>query len=165
MRLLSTFLIAVLGALTAVVGTSLFQSNATPLKAASTDRYNDYIICTGAVAVNPRATSDGVWMLDYRSGRLLGTGVDRNAGTIGGWSEVDLVKEFGIPPKQDVHFMMTTGMIAQGQAALYVAEVTTGKFGIYSMGPSGEGAGIVIRRHDMTSFRSNKAEAPAVFEK
>jgi len=54
---------------------------------------------------------------------------------------------------------MTTGTIAQGQAALYVAEVTTGKFGVYSMGPNPEGTGgLIIRRHDLTTFR---AKAPA----
>src|SRR5262249_8838316 len=75
------------------------------------------------------------WLLDYRAGKLLGTVIDRNQGKIVGWAEVDLVTEFGVQPKQPVHFLMTTGMIAQGQAALYVAETTTGKFGVYTMGP------------------------------
>src|SRR5262249_26435658 len=65
------------------------------------------------------------------------------------------VNEFGIAPKQDVHFMMTTGAIAQGQAALYVCEVATGKFGVYTMG-AGDGGGIQIRRHDLTTFRAAK---------
>ena len=51
--------------------------------------------------------------------------------------------------------MMTTGNIAQGQAALYVAETTTGKFGVYTLGndPTGVQQGLVIRRHDLTTFR------------
>ena len=41
-----------------------------------------------------------------------------------------------------------------GQAALYVAETTTGRFGVYTMGPRGDGApGLVIRRHDQSLFR------------
>ena len=76
-----------------------------------------------------------------------------NVGDTG--AEVDLVTEFGIVPKQDVHFMMTTGSIAQGQAALYVCEVSTGKFGVYTMGAA-ESGGIQIRRHDMTTFRAAK---------
>src|SRR3954452_16713877 len=95
----------------------LFSGKPKVAEASSNDRYQDYIMCTGAVAVNPRAPTDGVWMLDYRSGKVLGSVIDRTVGKIGGWAEVDLVTEFGIPPKQDVHFMMTTGTIAQGQSA------------------------------------------------
>jgi hypothetical protein len=106
------------------------------------------------VAVSPKAQTDGVWLLDYRSGKLLGTVIDRNNGKIVGWAEVDLVSEFGIPPRQNVHFLMTTGNITQGQAALYVAEATTGKFGVYSMGPRPDNQpGVSIRRHDMVMFR------------
>src|SRR5262245_38254380 len=39
-----------------------------PQARAGNDRYEDYILCTGAVAVNPRAPTDGVWLLDYRAG-------------------------------------------------------------------------------------------------
>jgi len=133
----------------------LFSGNTKVAEASSNDRYQDYIMCTGAVSVNPKTPTDGVWMLDYRGGKLLGTVIDKTTGKIGGWAEVDLVSEFSIAPKQDVHFMMTTGSIATGQAALYVCEVSTGKFGVYTMG-SGEAGGIQIRRHDMTTFRSAK---------
>jgi hypothetical protein len=132
-----------------------FSSSPKPTLAGTTDRTGDYIICTGSVWLNPAVPTDGVWMLDYRSGKLLGTVIDRGRGKITGWAEVDLVKEFEIAPKADVHFMMTTGQIAQGQSALYIAETTTGKFGVYTMG-SNEGNGLVIRRHDMTTFRATK---------
>jgi hypothetical protein len=121
---------------------------------AANDRYEDFILCTGPCAVMPNALTDGVWLLDYRAGKLLGSVIDRSRGTITAWAEVDLVQEFAIPPKQNVHFMMTTGSVAQGQAALYVAETTTGRFGVYTMGPRSDGvAGVVIRRHDQTIFR------------
>ena len=65
--------------------------------------------------------------------------------------------EFGIPPRQNVHFLMTTGMIAQGQAALYVAETSSGKFAVYTMGQRPDGqAGVMIKRHDMVLFRQVK---------
>ena len=159
MRYTTHVLIAVVGLLAGVLGTVLYGNPSYPpvLQASgSNDRYQDYVMCTGAVAVSPRAPTDGVWMLDYRTGKLLGTVIDRALGKIVGWAEADLVTEFGIAPKQDVHFMMTTGSIAQGQAALYVAEVTTGKFGVYTLGPSPEGTGIIIRRHDLTTFRATK---------
>jgi hypothetical protein len=122
--------------------------------AAGNDRHEDFILCTGPVALNNNIPTDGVWLLDYRTGKLLGTLIDRNFGKIGGWAEVDLVSEFAIQPKQNVHFLMTTGSITNGQAALYVAETTTGRFGIYTMGPRPDGRpGVAIRRHDLTVFR------------
>lgn len=124
------------------------------LEARPNDRFDDYVMCTGAVALNPRSPTDGVWLLDYRRGKLLGTVIDRAQGKIVGWAEVDLTSEFSLPPKGDCHFLMTTGTIAAGQAALYVAEVTTGKFGVYSMGvdPNTQ-SGVGIRRHDLLTFR------------
>ena len=135
------------------VGVGLFLGQTKPALAAN-DRSEEYIMCTGAVAVNPRIPTDGVWILDYKAGKLLGTVIDRINGKIIGWAEVDLVTEFGLPPRQNVHFMMTTGLIAQGQSALYVAEVMSGKFGVYTMGmrPDGQ-AGVQIKRHDLVMFR------------
>jgi hypothetical protein len=141
------------GALAGVVGAVVYFGQTKPVYAAN-DRYEDYVLCTGPVSISPKAPTDGVWLLDYRSGRLLGTVIDRSQGKIVGWAEVDLTTEFGIPPRQNVHFLMTTGSIAVGQAALYVAETTTGKFGVYTMGPRTDGqVGVGIRRHDMVMFR------------
>lgn len=127
------------------------------LHAGSNDRFEEYVICTGAVAVNPRSPTDGVWMMDHRNGKLLGTVIDRIQGKIVGWADLDLNKEFAIPAKQNAHFLMTTGTIAQGQAALYVAETTSGKFGVYTIGmDTTSGQGLVIRRHDLTTFRKAK---------
>jgi len=95
--------------------------------------------------------------LDYRSGKLLATIVDRSVGKTVGFAEMDLVSEFGVAPNQNVHFLMTTGTIAAGQAALYLAETNTGKFGVFTLGPSPDGnSGVTILRHDMTSFRRTK---------
>jgi hypothetical protein len=152
----------VLGMVTGAAITVLYLSRQPEAQAAN-DRFEDYILCTGAVAITPRAPTDGVWLLDYRSGKLLGTVIDRTAGKIIGWAELDLVNEFGIQPRQNVHFLMTTGAISQGQAALYIAETATGKFGVYTMGPNPNGGpGVQIRRHDMVPFRqSNVKEAAA----
>ena len=126
-----------------------------PVARANNDRYEDYILCTGAVASRAGSPTEGVWLLDYRAGKLLGTLIDRSRGKIVGWAELDLVSEFKLPPRHNVHFMMTTGMISQGQAALYVAETTTGKFAVYTMGQRPDArAGVMIRRHDLVLFRS-----------
>jgi hypothetical protein len=124
---------------------------------AANDRYDDYILCTGAVADRRGAPTDGVWMLDYRTGKLLGTLIDRTSAKIVGWAEVDLVNEFTLAPRAPVHFMMTTGMIANGQAALYIAETTSGKMGVYSMGPRDDlQQGVQIKKHDLVFFRQPK---------
>lgn len=141
------------GALAGVLGAFLYFGQSQPVLAAN-DRFEDYILCTGAVAITPKSPTDGIWLLDYRTGKLLGTVIDRGAGKIIGWAEVDLTAEFGLQPRQNVHFLMTAGNISQGQAALYVAETTTGKFGVYTMGPRTDGqSGVGIRRHDLVAFR------------
>jgi hypothetical protein len=124
---------------------------------AANDRYDDYILCTGTVADRKGAETDGLWMLDYRAGKLLGTLIDRYSGKIVGWAEVDLVSEFGIAPRAPVHFMMTTGQITRGQAALYIAETTSGKIGVYSMQPRDDRElGVQIKKHDLVFFREPK---------
>lgn len=151
------------GLVLGAVGVGLYLGQSRPAEA-SNDRFEDYVMATGSVSTSPRSQTDGVWLLDYRSGKLLGTVIDRNAGKIGGWAEVDLVTEFGIAPRQNVHFLMTTGQISFGQAALYVAETTSGKFGVYTMRPRPDNQpGVVIHRHDLVLFRqgpNNNAARP-----
>ena len=143
----------VVGMLVGGAGVGLYFSQH-PVARAGNDRYEDYIMCTGPAAIRPGAVTDGVWMLDYRAGKLLGTLIDRTQGKIVGWAEVDLVSEFALPPRQNVHFLMTTGMITQGQAALYIAETTSGKIAVYTMGARADGkAGVMIRKHDLVLFR------------
>lgn len=128
--------------------------------AASNDRYQDYVMATGAVSLNPKIQTDGVWLLDYKAGKLLGTVIDRTQGKIVGWAEVDLSTEFALQARADVHFMMTTGYITQGQSALYLAETSTGQFGVFTMGPGVNGTGVAIRRHDITRFRTQVGAQP-----
>jgi hypothetical protein len=110
------------------------------------------------VASNPKAPTDGVWLLDYRAGKLLGTVINRSVGKIVGWAELDLVAEFDLPPRQNVHFLMTTGNFALGQSALYLAETTSGKFGVYTMGVQLDNSpNVYIRRHDLVMFRQKPA--------
>jgi hypothetical protein len=150
-----------LGVVAGVLGAVFYLGQPRPAGAASNDRYQDNIMATGAVSVNPRIQTDGVWLLDYKTGRLLGTVIDRTQGKIVGWSEVDLRSEFGVVPNQDVHFMMTTGYITQGQSALYLAETSSGQLGVYTMGPGPGGNGVVIRRHDMNQYRNAAAGGAA----
>jgi hypothetical protein len=127
---------------------------------AGNDRFEDYVMSTGPVNVGVVTQEmDGVWILDYKAGKLLGTVVNRTTGRVTAWAEIDLVKEFDLKPKQNVHFLVTNGLVQKGQSALYVAETSTGKMGVYTMlvrdglGPTGN---MVIHRHDMTTFRAPK---------
>jgi hypothetical protein len=142
-----------LGSLLGAGGAALYFMSVVPAEAYS-DRAEDCILCTGAVAITPNIPTEGVWLLDYRTGKLLATVVDRATARVVGWAEMDLVKEFGLAPGQNVHFLMTTGIVTRGQSALYLAETTTGKFGVYTMGPRLDGRpGIAIQRHDQLLFR------------
>ncbi len=161
MKTFGRFALLAFGLMCGIVGTMAYIGPPKPVVAASSDRYQESILATGAVSVNPRIQTDGVWLLDYRTGKLLGTVIDRTQGRIVGWAEVDLRTEFNLVAQQDVHFMMTTGYITQGQSALYLAETATGQFGVYTMGPGQGGNGIVIRRHDMTRFRNPAGAAQA----
>jgi len=144
----------IVGGILGAAATHFFLSGTPRLLANSNDRYEDYIICTGPVEVIPKTPTDGVWVLDYKAGRLLGAVINKKDGKIGTWAEVDLVDQFKIRPKENVHFMMTTGTQVNGQTALYVAETVTGKFAVYTMGPLPDARmGVVIRRHDATRFR------------
>src|SRR5438270_5760343 len=92
-----------LGAALGVIASLLYQGTQPAVQARPNDRFEDYVLCTGACAVsplNPRMPipTDGVWLLDYRNGKLLGTVVDRGQGKITGWAEVDLTTEFNLPP-------------------------------------------------------------------
>lgn len=154
MRMTGRFLWFGVGLVLGGLGVGLCLGPIKPVAAAN-DRFEDYVMCTGPAGTSGKTPVDGVWLLDYRSGKLQGTMIDRGQGKISGWAEVDLLNEFGLAPRQNVHFLMTTGMISQGQSALYVAETMTGKFAVYTMGPRGDGnTGVQIRRHDLAMFRS-----------
>lgn len=161
--------IAVVSALVVGIAVGWFISGRQPVFASgSGDRYEDFILATGPVnqafssnAAFLNADLDGVWLLDYRSGKLLASTINRQNGKMIGWGEMDLVKEFEIAPRSQVHFMMTTGTVVKGQSVLYLVETNTGKVGVYSMmanessSPTNANGNIIIRRHDQTTFRGN----------
>lgn len=162
MKLSSRLLWLSTGLVMGIIGTGLALAPFPRTQAASNDRFEDCIMCTGPVGGIPRTLSEAVWLLDYRSGRLLSTVIDRNIGQIIGWADMDVATEFAIAPRQNAHFMMTTGMTALGQAVLYLVETTSGKIGVYSMGASAQGNGFAIfRQVPPQSFRGVAAQAPA----
>ncbi|QVL34647.1 hypothetical protein KIH39_12280 [Telmatocola sphagniphila] len=131
-----------------------------PAYASNGDRFQEYVMMSGAASFNPKGQTDCLWLLDKKSNKLLATIIDRTNARIPGWTEVSLAQEFGVNEKNEPHFLMTTGMIAQGQAALYVVETNTGKIGVYTLGGTSEAPGFVIRRHDLGSFRAEAVGLP-----
>lgn len=142
----------------------------------NTDRFEDFVIATGPVnqalsnnAAFLNAELDGVWMLDYKSGKLLASVLNRQTNRMIAWSEMDLVKEFDIAPRSNVHFMMATGNVIKGQSVLYLVETTTGKMGVYSMqanetptaqNPNPNGS-VQIRRWDTSNIRGTPTQPQA----
>jgi hypothetical protein len=171
--------LSVSAALVAGVAIGWFVNGKSPVYAGgSTDRHDDFVMATGPVngaLVNRNAADfngpqfmgselDGLWVLDYKSGKLQASAINRNTGRMSAISEVDLVKEFEIAPRSNVHFMMTTGNVIKGQSVLYLLETSTGRLGVYSMSNEGGNAvgaqeRIIIRRHDMISTRSSSQPA------
>lgn len=167
----------VTAALVAGVAIGWFFNAKQPVSAGgSTDRHEDFVLATGPV--NPQAFTnnanpqfinsdlDGVWMLDYKSGKLLATSISRQTGKMMGFGEVDLVKEFEIAPRANVHFVMTTGTVIKGQSVLYLVETSTGKMGVYSMfcndtADANNSNRILVRRHDMLNVRTASMAQPA----
>jgi hypothetical protein len=167
-----------LGLAVGIGGTAWHLASSRPALAMN-DRHEDYIIATGPILKGPiinnpvgkqsekagapsanfpysTGSYDGIWLLDYRTGKLLGAVVDSNMGMVSPWENVDLVTEFNIAPKQNVHFLMTTGSTINGQTALYLTETTSGRFAIYSMSvPMTPMQAPVIRRHNASNFRRN----------
>ncbi|HMP15989.1 MAG TPA: hypothetical protein PKD72_03115, partial [Gemmatales bacterium] len=160
-------------ALVAGLSIGWFLNHRDPVWAAgNTDRHEDFVMATGPINQGLsnntqflQAELDGVWILDYKSGKLLATTMNRITGKTIGFGEVDLVKEFEIAPRANVHFVMSTGMVVRGQSVLYLVETTTGKLGVYSMVQSetttpGMTDRILIRRHDMVNIRTNATPPP-----
>src|SRR5579863_1098360 len=69
MKDLTRFLWLALGLILGGLGSILFFASSRPAEAAN-DRYEDFILCTGPVAIQANSRTDGVWLLDYRSGKL-----------------------------------------------------------------------------------------------
>jgi hypothetical protein len=145
------------GLVLGIAAATLYHRSSQPAFAFN-DRHEDYVMCTGQMSLGTNLQADTIWLLDYRAGKLLGTIVDKNLGRVLSWAEVDLVQHFNIPPKQNVHFMMTTGSMVRGQTVLYLTEINSGRFGIYSITPIPDGTGrFRIVQHDATLFRKPAA--------
>ncbi|MCS7017158.1 MAG: hypothetical protein RMJ19_03030 [Gemmatales bacterium] len=124
---------------------------------AANDRWQEYALATGAIQAGAVGhDQDGIWILDGKRGKLYASSVSRLTGKILAWAEVDLLAEFGMRSANEARFLMTTGQVGRGASVLFVAEVTSGRLGVYSMGlAEGYNPGVIVRRHDLANFVSS----------
>ena len=112
-----------------------------PSYAVATDHSDEFAIATGYL----NESLEAVYLLDFKSGRLMGTVLNRQGGRFQHFYERNLANDFGLTARQKPKFMMVTGG-AQLQGAvpihhvLYVAEVNSGKMAAYFMPYRGETA-------------------------
>jgi hypothetical protein len=118
-------------------------------KAGGGDRYGDYSLTSGPIAIqyNERskiqATQDAIYFLDYRGAKLLATVPVQRSSTSGSqmidnFVERDLIADFKVDVDRGVnpHFLMTPGSLgAYGEAwaPLFVFETTTKQVAVYKL--------------------------------
>ena len=124
-----------------VVGVGLtFFMQGQPAQATATDHSDDFAIATGHLTIQLEA----VYLLDFKSGQLLGSVMNRQAGEFQQSFRRDLSKDFALNPRQKPKFIMVTGDFESARAqvpvnhVLYVAELNSGRVGAYIMPYRGE---------------------------
>ncbi|MBI3469660.1 MAG: hypothetical protein HY000_42220 [Planctomycetes bacterium] len=121
------------------LGTALFLPGQ-PSYATATDHSDDFAIATGILAND----LESVYLLDFKSGRLMGTVLNRQSGKFSHFYERNLANDFGLAARAKPKFMMVTGLVNVATAqvpinnVLYVAEVSSGKMVAYFMPYRGE---------------------------
>ena len=131
------------------IGAVSFGVATRPLQAGGgSDRAGESIVASAVVSsvYNPGTKTmieqDGLFYLDYRSGRLLASvpelqtnGNSRHV--LGGFAERDLVKDFRLEPGGAPKFLMTSGKLSEGWSPIFVFETTTGQAAVYRLsGPA-----------------------------
>ncbi len=129
------------------LGWVLFSQRPPAVKAGGSDRYGDYILTSGPIALQynertkTQAPQDALYFLDYRAAKLLATVPILRASTSGAqiidtMIERDLIADFKIDVDRGVnpHFLMTPGSLGaygEGWAPLFVFETTTKQVAVY----------------------------------
>lgn len=131
-----------------VLGWTAGSSQPARLRAGNTDRWNDRIVTTGAISqVKDKqgnlTTQDAYYTLNYSNGMLLAavpayqqTGT--NVRLLSDFAERDLVRDFGIQPGANPHFLMTTlslGIQGETWEPLVVVETESGQIASYRVLP------------------------------
>jgi hypothetical protein len=137
-----------------------------PSYAVATDHADDFAIATGPLTNELEA----VYLLDFKSGRLMGSVLNRQAGKFQAFYERNLASDFNLAARAKPKFIMVTGVaqVARAQVpinhCLYVAEVNSGKMAAYFMPYRGDRAGGVasdeLQVLDVIPFRQGAVARP-----
>ncbi len=119
------------------------------VKAVGADRYGDYSLTSGAIAIQYndqtkiQAPLEALYFLDYKGARLMATVPVQRSSMSGSqmieqFVERDLIADFKIDVDRGVnpHFLMTNGSLGafgEGWAPLFVFETTTKQVAIYRL--------------------------------
>jgi hypothetical protein len=119
------------------------------VKAVGADRYGDYSLTSGPVALQyndqtkVQASLDALYFLDYKGARLMATVPVQKSSTSGSqlidqFIERDLIADFKIDVDHGVnpHFLMTNGSLGaygEGSSPLFVFETTTKQVAVYRL--------------------------------
>jgi hypothetical protein len=130
------------------LGWALGAAPGARLSAGGADRWNDRVVLTGPISLErdrqgPFYPVDALYVLNYSNGLLLAAVPSFESSpagrkTFSDFAERDLVKDFGIEPGTNPHFLMTTvnsGVRADGWAPLVVIETETGQVATYRVQP------------------------------
>ncbi len=110
----------------------------TPLHAVATDRCQTYAMATGPVDEETEA----VYFLDFLTGNLSAVVLGKQGNGFTAFFQRDVLTDLGVDPSKNPRFMIVTGMTNQlrgmararpSLAAVYVAEVTSGKVAAYAI--------------------------------
>lgn len=104
--------------------------------ATATDHSEEFAIATGLI----NSSLEGVYLLDFKAGSLLGTVMNQQNGEFQQFYKRDLTKDFVLNARSKPKFIMVTGLMEQARGAqvpinhvLYVAELNSGRLGAYVM--------------------------------
>lgn len=146
------------------LGVALFLQGQ-PVQATATDHADDFSIATGHVT----ADLEAVYLLDFKTGSLLGTVMNKQTGKFQSFYKRELQADFGLTPRQKPKFIMVTGAMQSATAqvpihhVLYVAELNSGKLAAYGMpyrGETRQGSTADLIPMDATPFRGAVGARP-----
>jgi hypothetical protein len=116
------------------VGLTIFLQGR-PVQATATDHSEDFAIATGHLT----AEVEACYLLDFKTGFLQGTVMNRQTGKFQSFFKRELAQDFGLSARQKPKFIMVTGAMQNARAqvpvnhVLYVAELNSGKLAAYFM--------------------------------
>ena len=106
------------------------------LHATATDRYDTFAVATGPVDEGIEA----IYFLDFLTGDLRAAVLSKQTGKFNAFFERNIIADLGVDPSKNPRYLMVTGIVdlrrgaarlRPSMAAVYVAEITSGKVAAY----------------------------------